>query len=189
MELLIGERDAIDHQEPFISTCQHLSPLQTDATSRKRCPDSVAAVTAEVETESMLLPIFIPMPKKDAFSGLAAIKEALTLCNDRNLRQITGSRGTCIQADGGGELNKQKIKDLCFDKSITLSFSPAHQPSSNGQCRERMVRVLKTTVRRLLKHAHLDRPWWSHACKFAGLMMREKVLGRTWSWPLFGQLV
>ena len=24
---------------------------------------------------------------------------------------------------------------------------------------------------------------------FAGHMMREKVLGRTWSWPLFGQLV
>ena len=25
--------------------------------------------------------------------------------------------------------------------------------------------------------------------KLAGHMMREEVLGRTWSWPLFGQLV
>ena len=41
-----------------------------------------------------------------------------------------------------------------------------------------MFGVLKTTVRRLLKQAHLDRPWWSYACKFAGHMMREKVLGR-----------
>ena len=52
-----------------------------------------------------------------------------------------------------------------------------------------MVGVLKTTVRRLLKQAHLERDWRSYACKLAGHMMREKVLGRPWSYPLFGQLV
>ena len=39
-----------------------------------------------------------------------------------------------------------------------------------------MVGMLKTTIRRLLKQAHLDRPWWSDACRFAGHMMREKLL-------------
>ena len=136
----------------------------------------------------MLLPFFVPMPKKDSVSGCAAITEALTRCSACNLHQITGSRIVRVQADGGGEFNNQKLKDLCFDKNITLSFSTAHQPSSNGIV-ERMVGMLKSTVRRLLKQAHLEREWWSCACKLAGHVMREKVLGRTWQYPLFGQLV
>ena len=145
----------------------------------------MAAVTVEIEKESKLLPIFVPMRKKDSVCALAAIKEALTLCQDRNLHQITGSRIVRIQADGGGEFNNQKLKELCFDKNIVFSFSPAHQPSSNAIA-ERMVGRLKSTVRRVLKQAHLEREWWSYACKFAGHMMREKVLGRPWQYPLLG---
>ena len=52
-----------------------------------------------------------------------------------------------------------------------------------------MVGMLKTTVRRMLKQANLEREWWSYACRFAGHMMRERVLGREWTYPLFGQLV
>ena len=52
-----------------------------------------------------------------------------------------------------------------------------------------MVGMLKTTVRRMLKQANLGREWWSYASRFAGHMMREKVLGREWTHPLFGQLV
>ena len=51
-----------------------------------------------------------------------------------------------------------------------------------------MIGMLKIMVRRLLKQAHLEREWWSHACKFAGDMMREKALGRPWYYPLFGQV-
>ena len=69
-----------------------------------------------------------------------------------------------------------------------VSYSPAHQPSSNGIA-ERMVGILKSTVPRMLKQAHLGREWWSYACRFEGHMMREKVLGREWPHPLFGQLV
>ena len=68
---------------------------------------------------------------------------------------------------------------------------PAHQPSSNSSncIAERMIGMLKTTVRRMLKQANLGREWWSFACRFAGHMMREKVLGREWPHPRFGQLV
>ena len=66
----------------------------------------------EIDKESKLLPIFVLMPKKDSVSGLAAIKEALTLRHDRNLHQITGSRIVRTQADGAGEFNNQKLKDL-----------------------------------------------------------------------------
>ena len=44
----------------------------------------------------------------------------------------------------------KKVQDLCWEKNIVLSYSPAHQPSSNGIA-ERMVGLLKTTVRRMLK--------------------------------------
>ena len=110
------------------------------------------------------------------------------MCDNRNLHQIKGSRVTRIQADGGGEFTNKKIQDLCWEKNIVLSYSPAHQPSSNGIA-ERMVGMLKTTVRRMLKQANLGREWWSYACRFAGHMMRERVLGREWTYPLFGQLV
>ena len=49
-----------------------------------------------------------------------------------------------------------------------------------------MVGMFKTTVRRLLEQTHLDCPWWSYACKFGGRMIREKILGCSWTWPFFG---
>ena len=116
------------------------------------------------------------------------IKEALTMCDNRNLHQVTGSRIVQIQADGGGEFANQKVRDLCWEKNITPSDSPAHHPSSNGIA-ERMVGILKSKVHRMLKQAHLEREWWSYACRFAEHMMRQKVLGREWPHPLFGQLV
>ena len=96
------------------------------------------------------------MPKKDAVCATAALKEALTMCENRNLHQIKGSRIARIQADGGGEFTNQKIQNPCCEKNIILSYSPAHQPSSNGIA-ERMVGMLKTTVRRTLKQANLGR--------------------------------
>ena len=78
------------------------------------------------------------------------------MCDNRNLHQIKGSRVTRIQADGGGEFTNKQVRDLCWEKNIVLSYSPAHQPSSNGIA-ERMVGMLKTTVRRMLKQANLGR--------------------------------
>ena len=54
-----------------------------------------------------------------------------------------------IQADGGNEFTNQMQRDLCWEKNITLSYSPAHHPSSSGLA-ERMVGILKSTVRRML---------------------------------------
>ena len=100
------------------------------------------------------------MPKKDAVCAKAALKEALSMCEDRNLHQIKGSR-------------------------IILSSTPA---ILQWFCRENgRSTQYYTTVRRMLKQAHLGREWWSYACRFAGHMMREKVLGRDWPYPLFGQ--
>ena len=149
---------------PGVMHCD-LAAFEASADGHKYC--LVAAVTIEINKESKLLPIFIPMPKKDAVCA--------AMCDNRNMHQIPGSRIVRIQADGGGEFTNQPVRDLCWEKSITLSYPPAHQPSSNGIA-ERMVGFLKTTVRRMLNQAHLGREWWSYACRFAGRMMREKVL-------------
>ena len=181
----VNHRRKKTDRHPGIMHCD-LAAFEASADGHKYC--LVAAVTIEVDHESKLLPFFVPMPKKDAVCATAALKEALTMCENRNLHQITGSRIVRIQADGGGEFTNQKVQNLCWEKNITLSYSPAHQPSSNGIA-ERMVGMLKTTVRRMLKQANLGREWWSYACRFAGHMMRDKVLGREWPHPLFGQLV
>ena len=76
-----------------------LAAVEASADGHKYC--SVAAVTIEVDHESKLLPFFVPMPKKDAVCATAALKEALTMCENRNLHQMTGSRIVRIQADGG----------------------------------------------------------------------------------------
>ena len=88
-----------------------LAGFEASADGCKYCP--VASVTIEIDKESKMVPIFIPMPKKDAVCAVAALKEALTMCQDRNLHQITGSRIARIQADGGGEFTNQKLRDLC----------------------------------------------------------------------------
>ena len=143
----------------------------------------VAAVTIEVDKESKLLPICVP--KKDSVTGLAAIKEALTLCNDHNLHQITGSRIIRIQADGGGEFNNQKLKELCFDKNINLSFSPAHQLSSNGIA-ERLVGMLKSTVRRA---SPLRARMVVICVQICGSHDARRSTRQNLAYPLFGQLV
>ena len=161
----VNHRRKKGDRSPGVMHCD-LAAFEASADGHKYC--LVAAVTIEVNKQSKLLLIFIPMPKKDAVCAVAALKEALTMCDNRNLHQIPGSRIVRIQADGGGEFTNQKVRDLCWEKNITLSYSPAHQPSSNG-ISERMVGILKS----MLKQAHLGREWWSYACRFAGHMMRE----------------
>ena len=176
----INHRRKHADRQPGFMHCD-LAAFESSADGHKYC--LVAAVTIEVDNVSKLLPFFVPMPKKDAVCAIAALKEALVMCDNRNLHQIKGSRVTRIQADGGGEFTNKKVQDLCWEKNIILSYSPAHQPSSNGIA-ERMVGMLKTTVTRMLKQANLGREWWSYACQFAGHMMRERVLGREWTYRI-----
>ena len=69
-----------------------LAAFEASADGHKYC--LVAAVTIEVDNVSKLLPFFIPMPKKDAVCATAALQEALTMCEDRDLYQVKGSRIT-----------------------------------------------------------------------------------------------
>ena len=131
----VSHRRKKGDRSPGVMHCD-LAAFEASADGHKYC--LVTAVTIEINKKSKLLPIFIPMPKKDAVCAVAARKEALTMCDNRNLHQIPGSRIVRIQADGGGAFTNQKVRDLCWEKNITLSYSAAHQPSSNGIA-ERMV--------------------------------------------------
>ena len=88
-----------------------LAAFESSADGHKYC--LVAVVTVEVDNVSKLLPFFVPLPKKDAMCAVTALKEALLMCDNRNLHQIKGSRVTRIQADGGGEFTNKKVQDLC----------------------------------------------------------------------------
>ena len=152
-----------------------LAAFEASADGQNYC--LVAAVPIKIDKESKLLPIFVPMPKKDAACPVTALKG-----QDRNLHQIAGSRIVRIQAAGGGESlimlgEEHHLVVLSSSSTIFEWYSRANGWHSRGHCH------------RMLKQAHLDREWWSYACRFAGHMMREKVLGRDWTYPLFGQLV
>ena len=101
---------------------------------------------------------------------------------------ITRSSITRVQADDGGELNNQKLKDLCFDKNIVLSFSPAHEHAVfEWHCRENGWNAQDYSS--ATSEASSPGQDTMVICgEFAGHMTREKVLGRIWSWPLLGQL-
>ena len=69
----------------------------------------------------------LQVPKKDAVCATAALKEALLMCENRNLHQIMGSRDYShpgIQADGGGEFTNKKVQDLCWEKNISIVILP-----------------------------------------------------------------
>ena len=93
----INHRRKKGDRSPGVMHCD-LAAFEASADGYKYC--LVAAVTIEINKE--LLPFFIPLPEKDAVCAVAALKEALTMCDNRNLHQIPGSRIVRIQADGGG---------------------------------------------------------------------------------------
>ena len=68
--------------------------------------DNLIAGPSFVQTS----PTTMSMPKKkDSISALAAIKEALTICQDRNLHQITGSRVARIYSNHAGWYRGQRL--------------------------------------------------------------------------------
>ena len=75
-------------RHPGVMHCD-LAAFEASADGHKYC--LIAAATIEVDNVSKLLPFFVPMPKKDGICATAALKEALTMCENRNLHQITGS--------------------------------------------------------------------------------------------------
>ena len=127
----INHRRKNADRHPGIMHCD-LAAFESSADGHKYC--LVAAVTIEVDNVSKLLPFFIPMPKKDAVCATNALKEALLMCDNRNLHQIKGSRVTRIQADGGGEFTNKQVRDLCWEKNIVLSYSTSSSAVFQWHC-------------------------------------------------------
>ena len=139
----------------------------------------VAAMTIEVDKESKLLPIFVLNLNKDSVSALAALKEAPLSVK---IAIDTRSQARESSAYKQMEVETSTIRNSrTYALTRTLSY-PSHlliNPHRMAMQR-RMVGMLKSTVRRLSKQVHLEREWWSYACRFAGHMVKEKVLGRPW---------
>ena len=133
-------------RQPGIMHCD-LAAFEPSADGHKY--GLVAAVTIELDKESKLLPIFIPMPKKDA--TCASTERSITLCQDLESTSNPGRRRRRI--------HHSKVQRLMLGEEHHTVVLSSHQPSSI--IAERMVGILKSTVRRMLKQAHLEREWWS----------------------------
>ena len=114
-----------------------LAAFEASADGHKCC--LVAAVTIEIDKESKLLPSFVPIPKKDATCAVAALKEALTLCQDRNLHQITGSRVVRIQADGGGEFSCLSLQPINHLRMVLLGAWLAFSKVLSVECSSKRI--------------------------------------------------
>ena len=172
----VNHRQCKGDRQPRITHCD-LATFEASAHGHKYC--LVAAVTIELDKESKLLPIFIPMPKKDEVCAVAALKEALTICQDRRLHHITGSRIVRIQADGGGEFTNPKVRPMLGEERHIVIFSSSSAIfqwycRANGWYSQKAQSVACSN-----KHIWTENGG-SCACRFAGHMMREKVLGRKW---------
>ena len=129
-----------------------LAAFEASADGNKYC--LVAAVTIETDKESKLLPIFVPLqPSKKLYLSVKTaiyIKSpALDYCEFMQ----TEEENLAIRSS---KIYAGRRTLFC------LSLQHINHASSNGTA-ERMIGILKSTVRRMLKQAHLEREWWSHA--------------------------
>eukprot|EP00971_Amphidinium_carterae_P314225 6246026-Amphidinium_carterae.1 len=70
----------------------------------------------------------------------------LWLRNSPHTSTLSGARVIRVMSDGGGELTSEVIKKKLLALGVLQTFSPPHQPQSNGPA-ERMVGLMKTTCR------------------------------------------
>ena len=73
-------------------------------------------------------------------------------------------------------------------QNIAFHNSPPYQHASNGVA-ENLVRMAKSSCRRLLLAASLDESMWHHALLFAGNQLRCACMDLPWTAPCFGELV
>ena len=84
------------------------------------------------------------MPKKDAVCALAAINKLYLYVKTATYIKSPAPEH-CESKQTEEENSTTKASSMLGEKHQLLSFSPAHQPSSNGVA-ERMVGTLKSTV-------------------------------------------
>eukprot|EP00971_Amphidinium_carterae_P349468 6491034-Amphidinium_carterae.1 len=149
----------------------------------------VMAVTMCIDGASVVMPFSSPL--RDKSSEIVAqhmVEVILWLRNSPQTSTLVGARVIRVMSDGGGEFTSDVIKQKLLALGVTQSFSPPHQPQSNGLA-ERMVGLMKTTCRRLILSANMSMYMWPFAVTFASVMQRVKLLGHDWHLPVFGELV
>ena len=173
----INHRRKKGDRSPGVMHCDQAA-FEASADGHKYC--LIAAVMIEINKESKLLPIFVPMPKKDTVCAVTALSRKHLPC------VITA---ICIRFQGLALRESKQTEEVSLPirrfeiyvgrrtlHCLTLQLI-SHPPMALQSAR---LVCSRPTVRRMLKQAHLGREWWSYACRFAGHMMREKVLGREW---------
>eukprot|EP00971_Amphidinium_carterae_P111568 2209586-Amphidinium_carterae.1 len=127
----------------------------------------VMAVTMCVDGASVVMRFSSPLKNKGSeVVAQHMVEVILWLRNSPQTAAINGARVTRVMSDGGGEFVSDVIKQKLLAVGVTQSFSPPHQPQSNGLA-ERMVGFMKTTCRRLILSANMSMFMWPFAVTFA----------------------
>eukprot|EP00971_Amphidinium_carterae_P246417 4894178-Amphidinium_carterae.1 len=100
------------------------------------------------------MPFNSPIKSKHSeFVANLIAEVVLWLRNSTHTGHLEGSRIVRMMSDGGGEFVSDIIKNKMLELGVTQTYSPPHQPQSNGLA-ERMVGLMKTTARRLILSAN-----------------------------------
>ena len=118
----INHRRKNADRHPGIMHCD-LAAFEASADGHKYC--LVAAVTIEVDQCVEVVTFLHPNAQERCFVCVNALKEALLMCDNRNLHQIKGSRVTRIQADGGGEFTNKQV-EIYAGRRISFYRTPQH---------------------------------------------------------------
>eukprot|EP00971_Amphidinium_carterae_P063377 1254242-Amphidinium_carterae.1 len=101
------------------------------------CIDGAAAV----------MPFSLPLRNKSSkIVAQHMVEVILWLRNLPKTLHLVEARVIRVISDEGGEFTSDVIKQKLLAIGVTQSFSPSHQPQSNGLA-ERMVGLMKTTRR------------------------------------------
>ncbi len=91
--------------------------------------------------------------------------------------------GGRIVSDRGTEFMNQTLQSKTEEWGVHSATSPAYQPASNGVA-ERMIRLAKTIVRRLLFAAELEPKCWSYALLHGADVLRHRSVKLPYPHPV-----
>eukprot|EP00971_Amphidinium_carterae_P219079 4349007-Amphidinium_carterae.2 len=128
----------------------------------------VMAATMTIDGKQVVMPFNNPIRSKHLGTIATMIAEVvLWLRNSTHTGHLDGSRIVRMMS-----LRVMEVESLCMsdiikakllELGITQTFSPPHQPQSNGLA-ERMMGLMKTTARRLILSASkATSAWMGHA--------------------------
>eukprot|EP00971_Amphidinium_carterae_P146757 2908533-Amphidinium_carterae.1 len=123
---------------------------------------------AETGLPSALLPLSIPLKRKEGSHVAEAIRKAVVF----------------VESVHTGMYEEDVMNDLAIQQSFTSGCSPQSSVAA-----EVNARIIKQIIRRLLEAASFQVLCRSHALEYATQVLQCRTLSKAWDSPAFGEYV